>query len=54
MIFIDEEIGGHNGMEKFVKTLEFEKLNVGFALDEGIANAGDEFMVFYAERTIWR
>ncbi|KAL7985983.1 hypothetical protein Chor_011149 [Crotalus horridus] len=32
----DEEIGGHKGMELFVKTPEFAALNVGFALDEGI------------------
>lgn len=31
----DEEIGGHKGMELFVKTPEFAALNVGFALDEG-------------------
>uniref|UniRef100_A0A670YHR5 Aminoacylase 1 n=1 Tax=Pseudonaja textilis TaxID=8673 RepID=A0A670YHR5_PSETE len=32
----DEEVGGHKGMELFVKTPEFAALNVGFALDEGI------------------
>ena len=26
----DEEVGGHDGMEKFVETAEFKKLNVGF------------------------
>lgn len=31
----DEEIGGHKGMELFVKRPEFKALNVGFALDEG-------------------
>uniref|UniRef100_A0A8C9W9Z1 N-acyl-aliphatic-L-amino acid amidohydrolase n=1 Tax=Scleropages formosus TaxID=113540 RepID=A0A8C9W9Z1_SCLFO len=32
----DEEVGGHAGMEMFVKHPEFTKLNIGFALDEGI------------------
>ena len=41
-------------MGAFVKTPEFEKLNVGFALDEGIASETDEFRVFYVERSIWR
>uniref|UniRef100_A0A8C9U1B0 N-acyl-aliphatic-L-amino acid amidohydrolase n=1 Tax=Scleropages formosus TaxID=113540 RepID=A0A8C9U1B0_SCLFO len=31
----DEEVGGHAGMEMFVKHPEFTKLNIGFALDEG-------------------
>uniref|UniRef100_A0A672KXG9 N-acyl-aliphatic-L-amino acid amidohydrolase n=1 Tax=Sinocyclocheilus grahami TaxID=75366 RepID=A0A672KXG9_SINGR len=31
----DEEVGGHKGMETFVKHPEFQKLNIGFALDEG-------------------
>ncbi|XP_057184770.1 aminoacylase-1-like [Triplophysa rosa] len=30
----DEEVGGHQGMETFVKHPEFQKLNIGFALDE--------------------
>uniref|UniRef100_A0A3Q1AHB6 N-acyl-aliphatic-L-amino acid amidohydrolase n=1 Tax=Amphiprion ocellaris TaxID=80972 RepID=A0A3Q1AHB6_AMPOC len=36
MFVPDEEVGGHKGMETFVKHPEFQKLNVGFALDEGI------------------
>lgn len=32
---LDEEVGGHKGMETFVKHPEFQKLNIGFALDEG-------------------
>ncbi|XP_065214153.1 aminoacylase-1A [Planococcus citri] len=50
----DEEIGGEKGMAMFVKTEEFRKLNIGFALDEGIASETDEFHLFYAERSIWR
>jgi len=36
-----------------VKSEKFKSLNIGFALDEGIANTGDEFTVFYGERAIW-
>lgn len=35
LLFPDEEIGGQKGMETFVKHPEFNKLNIGFALDEG-------------------
>ncbi|XP_065203221.1 aminoacylase-1-like [Planococcus citri] len=49
----DEEIGGEQGMGIFVKTPEFLKLNVGFALDEGMANESSELYIFYAERPIW-
>ncbi|CAG8547182.1 2818_t:CDS:10, partial [Racocetra fulgida] len=37
----DEEIGGEDGMGCFIKSNDFKKLNVGFALDEGIANPND-------------
>ena len=33
--FTDEEVGGHKGMELFVKRPEFQALRAGFALDEG-------------------
>lgn len=49
----DEEIGGSDGAAKFVGSKEFEDLNVGFVLDEGQASPGDEFRVFYADRTPW-
>nr|XP_028574573.1 aminoacylase-1 isoform X2 [Podarcis muralis] len=49
----DEEIGGHKGMEMFVKRPEFATLNVGFALDEGLANPTDTFTVFYGEKCPW-
>lgn len=51
---VDEEIGGDNGMRLFVKTEAFRRLNVGFALDEGIATPDEVFSVFYAERSVWR
>lgn len=41
-------------MRLFVKTEAFRRLNVGFALDEGIATPDEVFSVFYAERSVWR
>nr|CAD2164329.1 unnamed protein product [Meloidogyne enterolobii] len=49
----DEEIGGHDGMEKFVETDCFKQLNVGFVLDEGLASENDVYRLFYAERCVW-
>ncbi|XP_050364525.1 uncharacterized protein LOC126783155 [Argentina anserina] len=49
----DEEIGGLDGAAKFAVSDEFKELNVGFVLDEGQANPGDEIRVFYADRTPW-
>ncbi|XP_056129626.1 aminoacylase-1A-like isoform X2 [Lampris incognitus] len=53
MFVPDEEVGGHKGMETFVKHPEFQKLNIGFALDEGLANPGEAYTVFYGERNPW-
>ncbi|KAF2893524.1 hypothetical protein ILUMI_12649 [Ignelater luminosus] len=49
----DEELGGIEGMKAFVKSEEFKKLNVGFALDEGMANEDNTLPLFYGERTRW-
>jgi aminoacylase len=49
----DEEIGGHDGMQKFVQTPDFKKLNIGFGLDEGIAVPGETMPVFYGERNVF-
>lgn len=49
----DEEIGGKDGMEKFIESEEFKSLNPGFALDEGLANENDAFKVYYGERSPW-
>lgn len=49
----DEEVGGFGGWALFAESEEFEKMNVGFALDEGQASVGDEFRVFYADRFPW-
>lgn len=49
----DEEIGGFDGMARFVESKEFKELNVGFVVDEGQASVSDEFRVFYADRMPW-
>ncbi|KAL8207749.1 hypothetical protein R6Q57_007161 [Mikania cordata] len=49
----DEEIGGLDGMAKFVESNEFREMNVGFFLDEGQASTNDEYRVFYADRSPW-
>lgn len=49
----DEEIGGLDGMAKFVHTQHFKDLNVGFSLDEGIAAPEDEIPIFYGERNVF-
>lgn len=41
-------------MAHFVKTDEFRSLNIGFALDEGLASINDVIPLYYGERTIWR
>lgn len=51
--YSDEEVGSFQGMKPFVQSSEFRALNIGFALDEGIASATEEFSVFFAERTVW-
>ncbi|XP_026054608.1 aminoacylase-1-like [Carassius auratus] len=43
----------HKGMETFVKLPEFQKLNIGFALDEGLANPTNAYTVFYGEKNPW-
>lgn len=49
----DEELGGVDGMNKFVDTDSFKALNAGVGLDEGLANPGDAFTLFYGERVVW-
>ncbi|CAL1391559.1 unnamed protein product [Linum trigynum] len=49
----DEEIGGHDGAEKFAYSDVFDALNVGVVLDEGLASPGDSYRPFYAERSPW-
>jgi aminoacylase len=50
----DEEVSGRDGMCKWLSDGDaFQSLNVGLALDEGIASETDKFTVFYGERAIW-
>lgn len=49
----DEEIGGVLGMQAFLRSEEWKEMNVGFALDEGLANPINEFTVFFGERMPW-
>jgi aminoacylase len=46
----DEEVGGLDGASRFVASDEFRKLNVGIALDEGLANPENAYSLFYGER----
>ena len=45
-----EELGGLLGMGELCKSDEFKALNVGLALDEGLAREDDDMTVFYGER----
>lgn len=49
----DEEIGGVDGVAKWVESDHFKSLNIGFALDEGLANPSETCLVFYGERVPW-
>ncbi|CAK9224891.1 unnamed protein product [Sphagnum troendelagicum] len=49
----EEEVGGDDGAAKFVSSPEFQKLNVGFNLDEGLASPGSTYRVFNGERSPW-
>lgn len=49
----DEEVGGHDGMQKFVHTPEFKAMNVGFCLDEGLAGPDEVIPVYYGERNVF-
>ncbi|KAI4367333.1 hypothetical protein MLD38_023082 [Melastoma candidum] len=49
----DEEIGGHDGAEKFAESKAFGSMNVGIVLDEGLASPNENYRVFYGERSPW-
>ena len=49
----DEEIGGVDGMAKFVQSAQFKSLNVGFSLDEGLAGPDEEIPLYYGERNVF-
>ena len=48
----DEEIGGGDGMCEFCTSTEFQALNVGVALDEGLAREDSDMTIFYGERHV--
>lgn len=48
----DEETGGEKGMCQFANTQLLQSWNVGFVMDEGLANPGEHFLVFNGERSI--
>ena len=50
---LDEEIGSEDGMQWFVNTKEFDALNAGFGIDEGIPTPIPILAVFNAERSAW-
>ena len=50
----DEEIGGVDGMAKFVQSAQFKSLNVGFSLDEGLAGPEEEIPLYYGERNVFQ
>ena len=41
------------GMERFVEHDEFKAMNVGFGLDEGLANPTETYTVYYGEKSGW-
>ncbi|XP_008787044.2 aminoacylase-1 isoform X2 [Phoenix dactylifera] len=49
----DEEIGGNDGAGRFAASEKFQKMKVGVVLDEGLASPGEEYRVFYGERSPW-
>lgn len=53
MFFAEEEIIGEKGMRYFMKSSEFAQLNIGIALDEGLATPDNSYTAFYGERSTW-
>lgn len=50
----EEEVAGLLGMKLLVEDqARLDQLNIGIVLDEGIANPGEGFKVFYGERVPW-
>ncbi|KAJ7942616.1 aminoacylase-1 [Quillaja saponaria] len=50
----DEEIGGHDGAEKFAESDIFDSLNIGIVFDEGLASPSEKYRAFYGERYSWK
>jgi aminoacylase len=49
----DEETGGIDGMNVLLQSEWFSTIKIELALDEGLANNGDGYSVFYGERLPW-
>jgi len=49
----EEEVGGHDGMQKWVHTDHFKSMNVGFGLDEGLASPDEEIPAYFGERNVF-
>jgi len=49
----EEEVGGHDGMQKWVHTDSFKALKVGFGLDEGLASPDEEIPAYFGERNVF-
>lgn len=49
----DEEVGGEDGAGNFIASEDFQKLNVGVNLDEGLASPAESYRVFNGERSPW-
>ncbi|ORZ29745.1 hypothetical protein BCR44DRAFT_61677 [Catenaria anguillulae PL171] len=53
MFVPDEEIGGKDGMEKFIETSAWKELRPALVLDEGLGNDEDKYKVYHGERAPW-
>ena len=49
----DEEVGGHDGMAMYVLSKEFKNLNIGLAIDVGLASPDEIVPLFYGERNVF-
>ncbi|XP_048480398.1 uncharacterized protein LOC105392298 [Plutella xylostella] len=50
----DEETGGFDGMVPFARSEDFKRLNVGFALDEGLPTTDDTLIVTNVDKRPWQ
>ncbi|KAF5285479.1 hypothetical protein FQR65_LT13224 [Abscondita terminalis] len=50
----DEEVGGDRGMNAFVEKNDFRALNIGFGIDEAMANPDNKFTISYSDRLSWK
>ena len=50
LLYVPDEELGDIGMGSFIETYRFRDINIGFALDEGLANFSETFSLFNGER----